>query len=138
MSKGVVVRADGVEEELGDEGFERALGRALIVYGRLKALEAELSALKGIIAQRAKEISPAGCVSFTLGGRSGCTVRPRVEAAIEGSNARKLRKILGRDFYNLVRLKKDYLPTRELLREEALREFVTFKELCPFFIWKQD
>jgi hypothetical protein len=133
----VAVRQGGQRREINDPGLSDALRRSYALWRRLKAIEAELSEGKGLIAKRAEEFSGGGStVSFDAGDVT-CTVTFRHEAVIPEDNVAELKKLLGRRFKDLVRTKVRRLATSRLVGEADgdTLSLIRLRRLSPQLKW---
>lgn len=142
----VVVRRGRRREVIRDRKLSFALRRAFELYQQARAFERELSGVKEVIAARARDFTgPKGAVSFETDGLA-CGVRTTPEAVIPEENVVEVRRLLGRRFYDLVRVKKKYLGSARLLdggpggeghaEFEEVRKLLVIKESAPRITWQ--
>lgn len=136
----VTVKKGGTIRRAADPELAAALRRAFALWGRLKAIEAELSEAKDEIARRAEELSsPAGgyTVTFEAGG-AACSVSMRHEALVPEENVPALRRLLGRRFRDLVRTRTRHAATSRLVREagDEVLALLNLRRLSPQFRWE--
>lgn len=133
----VTVRKHGEGHQINDPGLGDAIRRTYGLWRRVKALEAELSEAKALIVRRAEDLRAGGhTVAFETKGIT-CTVAMRYEAEIPEENLRELKKLLGRRFKDLVRVKTRHSGTSRLLGEAGLEVLglLRLRRLSPQFKW---
>lgn len=136
----VVVRQKGTRKVVRDRRLSEAIMRASELSRRARAMEPELSEARALIAGRAREFTgPGGTVSFEAGGVL-LSVTARYEAVIPEDKVAEARRLLGRRFNELVRVKRKYRGTRGLLEEAGgpggpLEGLIIMKEASPRFTW---
>lgn len=135
----VVVKKGRQRQVVRDGPLSAAIRRAYALTRRVRAVEEELSQARQLIHRRAGEfLGTSGTVSFEASGVT-CKVTARYEAVIPEDKLAEVRRLLGRRFRDLVRVKTRYLATRQLLEEAAergeFRELITLRELSPQLTW---
>jgi hypothetical protein len=133
----ITVRKRGEGHQINDPGLSAAIQRAFDLWRRVKALEAELSEAKALIVRRAEDLRAGGhTVAFEARGIT-CTVAMRYEAGIPEENIQELKRLLGRRFKDLVRVKTRYSGTSRLVGEAGLEvlRLLRLRRLSPQFKW---
>ncbi len=133
----ITVRKRGEGHQINDPGLSAEIRRAYGLWRRIKALEAELSEAKALIVRRAEDLRAGGhTVAFETEGIT-CTVAMRYEAEIPEKNLRELRRLLGRRFKDLVRVKTRYSGTSRLVGEagQEVLGLLRLRRLSPQFKW---
>jgi len=135
----VVVIRGRVRQVIADSRLSSAIKKAFALYQQAKAVEPELSEARNFIAERARDfMGEGGTVSLQAGGIT-CTVTARYEAVIPEDNLKEVKRLLGRRFNELVRVRKKYLGSRLLIDEaasdERIRKLLTVRQLSPQFKW---
>jgi hypothetical protein len=135
-SEEVTVKRKGSLRRVRDRRLSTAIRTAFEHHLRARELEPSLREARGLIAERAREFlgDGRGSVSFMVGGLS-LSVTPRYEAVIEEENIMEVRKLLGGRFCRLVRVKRRYLGSSDLLEDALVRRFINLRELSPTFRW---
>jgi len=140
----IIVKRGNAREIIRDRRLFRAIRRASALNRRVRALEPELSEARTLIAKRAKDFSSRGKVSFEAGG-ARLSVTSRYEAMIPEGRVDEARRLLGRRFNELVRVKTTYHAAMFFAedtrsgRDPALREagkLIVLRETAPRFSWE--
>lgn len=126
-------------EAIRDRELAHALRKSHELYRKSREAEPHMTAAKELIAARAEEFlgEGQGSVHFENDGLA-CRVTTRTEVLIPEENLVEVRRLLGRRFRDLVRVKTRYVGTRELLygADEEVRELIDLRRLCPRFTWQ--
>jgi hypothetical protein len=138
LTEDVFVVTGHERKRLRDRGLSTALRRGFELEKRISKLEAELSVLRGLMARRAHNVlrGQKGSVSFQT-GRLTLRVSSRQETVVLEENVRELRRLLGRRFKELVRVKKIYTGSAKLVNgaDREISRLIHVRQLSPRFNW---
>ena len=134
----IVVGKEG--KRVRDRGLSLAMKKGFALQKRAEELEANLDAIKALMAKRAQDAlrGQKGSVSFQT-GRLTLKVSSRQEAVVPEENISKLRRLLGKRFPQLVRMKKIYTGSSKLIdgADKKVSSLIHIKDLRPRFNWKK-
>ncbi len=134
----VVVTRGREAREITDPRLAGSVQRAYGLQQSLRELEAELRQEKAYIGRRAWDLAGGGSTVSLQAGGVRCTVTLRHEAAVPEENIAALRKLLGRRFRELVRVRTSYAGTRRLVEEAGAEvlSLLRLRRLSPQFRWE--
>lgn len=140
LTEDVFVVTGNEKKRVRDRGLSVTLRRGFELAKRVSELEAELSALRGLMAKRAHDVlrGRRGSVAFSTGSLT-LRVTSRQEAVVPEENVGALRRLLGRRFKELVRVKKICTGSTKLIDgadREVLR-LIHVRQLSPRFDWQR-
>jgi hypothetical protein len=136
----VIIVVDKEERQVRDRGLSLALKKGFELQKRAERIEADLDAIKALVSKRAHDAlrGQRGSVSFQT-GRLTLKVSSRQEAMVPEENISKLRRLLGRRFQELIRVKNIYTGSPKLiaLADARISKLINIKKLRPRFNWQK-
>lgn len=123
-----------------DRDLSLAMKKGFTLQKRAAEIEAELEAIKALVAKKAQDAlrGQKGSVSFQT-GRLNLRVSTRQEALVPEENVSRLRRLLGKTFHQLVREKKAYICSSKLIdgADSRISKLINIKQLKPRFNWQK-